>query len=194
MKKRLKPSTTTATASTTPKPDHRKLALTRLLTERTDILRQEFIGHRLNRKSVLVKEQVQTQRLKQQQVILKQQQATIEKEEEEESSSDANNNKPNSPPPPAKKSRKSTGNETKKTPKTTSESKAKRYLIDLYFSHLFSLFFLVHHLNEPDHCLQPNPWKVIHHLLRKKHAENLRIMMKMLQPIVVNPHRAVRQK
>ena len=150
MKKRLKTSTTTTTtpastaASTTPKPDHRKLALTRLLTERTDTLRQEFIGNRLNRKSVLVKEQVQTQRLKQQQqqqVILKQQQATIEKEEE--SSSDANNNKPNSPPPPlpAKKPRKSTGNETKKIPKTTSEPKAKRYLMNAHFSPIFSFFF-----------------------------------------------------
>lgn len=134
MKKRLKPSTTSA-ASTTPKPDHRKLALTRLLTERIDTLRQEFIGTRLNRKSVLVKEQVQTQRLKQQQqqVILKQQQTTVE---EEESSSDANNNKPNSPlpPPPAKKSRKSTGTETKKPAKTTSEPKTKRYVIVSHFS------------------------------------------------------------
>ena len=134
MKKRLKTPTTTATTTTStssivPKPDHRKLALTRLLTERIDTLRQEFIGNRLNRKSVLVKEQVQTQRLKQQQqTILKQQQATSEKDDEEaeQASPDAHKNKSNSPAPPAKKPRKSVGNETKKTPKVTSEQKTKR--------------------------------------------------------------------
>jgi hypothetical protein len=70
MKKRHKTQSTTAI----PKTDHRKIILTRLLNERVDCLRREFIGNRLKRKSALVKEQVQTQRLKQQQLILKQQQ------------------------------------------------------------------------------------------------------------------------
>ncbi len=117
MKKRLKNS-----APSIPKPDHRKLVLTRLLNERVDTLRQEFIGNRLNRKTALVKEQVQTQRLKQQQLILKQQQqqqATTVKQEESSSENDQDAKKTDNlpPPPPVKKPRKSTGNETKKTPK-----------------------------------------------------------------------------
>jgi hypothetical protein len=115
MKKRLKTPTTT-TAAVIPKADPRKIILTRLLTERVDTLRHEFIGNRLNRKTALVKEQVQTQRLKQQQLILKQQQATTIKPEE--SSSDENEKESNTPSPPVKKPRKSTGKETKKTPKT----------------------------------------------------------------------------
>jgi len=121
MKKRLKTPSTTV-----PKPDHRKLILKRLLNERVANLRQEFIGNRLNLKTALVKEQVQTQRLKQQQLILKQQQATIVKPQKE-SSSDEDEKKANTPPPtpPVKKPRKSTGNEIKKTQKT-SEQKTKR--------------------------------------------------------------------
>jgi len=126
MKKRLKNQTTTV-----PKPDPRKMILTRLLKERVDSLRQEFIGNRRNRKTALVKEQVQTQRLKQQQLILKQQQATTVKQEES-SSNDDDEKKTNIPPPPpplptppVKKPRKSTGNEIKKTPKS-SEQKTKR--------------------------------------------------------------------
>jgi hypothetical protein len=120
MKKRLKTPSTTV-----PKTD-RKLILKRLLNERIDNLRQEFIGNRRNLKTALVKEQVQTQRLKQQQLILKQQQATIVKQQKE-SSSNEDEKKANTPPPtpPVKKSRKSTGNKIKKTPKT-SEQKTKR--------------------------------------------------------------------
>lgn len=113
MKKRLKTPTIPI-----PKPDPRKIVLKRLLTERVGSLRQEFIGNRLNRKTALVKEQVQTQRLKQQQqqLILKQQQATTIKQEESSSSDETKE----ITPPPVKKPRKSTGNETKKTPKTKS--------------------------------------------------------------------------
>ncbi|CAF1285366.1 unnamed protein product [Adineta ricciae] len=95
-----------------PKANHRQIALTRLLNERVDNLRQEFIGNRLNKKSALVKEQVQSQRLKQQQIILKQQQQPVKKVTEKNSSSDEEV-KPSSPIP-AKKSRQSIGNETKK--------------------------------------------------------------------------------
>jgi hypothetical protein len=127
MKKRLKNQNTTVT----PKLDHRHTVLTRLLNERVDRLRQEFIGDRLNRKTALVKEQVQTQRLKQQQLILKQQQATAVKQEE--SSSDEEKKKIDTPPPPppvpVKKARKSTGTEGKTkrqgTPKS-SEQTTKR--------------------------------------------------------------------
>jgi hypothetical protein len=127
MKKRLKNPPTTI-----PKSDPRKIILKRLLNERVDRLRKEFVGNRLNRKTALVKEQVQTQRLKQQQLILKQQQqATTIKQEESSSDDDDDEKKANTPPPPppppppVKKPRKSTGNETKKTPKT-SEQKTKR--------------------------------------------------------------------
>jgi hypothetical protein len=120
MKKRLKTLTPTV-----PKPDPRKIILKRLLNERVNNLRQEFIGNRLNLKTALVKEQVQTQRLKQQQLILKQQQATIVKKQKESSSDEDEkkaNTSPPPPPPPVKKPRKSTGNEIKKTP----EQKTKR--------------------------------------------------------------------
>lgn len=103
-----------------PKTNHRQIALTRLLNERVDNLRQEFMGNRLNKKSALVKEQVQTQRLKQQQMILKQQQQQqqpVTKVTEKHSSSDEEA-KPSSPIP-AKKSRKSVGNETKKKQQET---------------------------------------------------------------------------
>ncbi len=119
MKKRLKNP-----IATIPKLDHRKIILTRLLNERVDRLRHEFIGNRLHRKSALVKEQVQTQRLKQQQLILKQQQATTIKQEESSSDDEKKTNTP-PPPLPVKKARKSTGNEMKKTPKS-SEQKTKR--------------------------------------------------------------------
>ena len=102
-----------------PKTNHRQIALTRLLNERVDNLRQEFMGNRLNKKSALVKEQVQTQRLKQQQMILKQQQQQqpVTKVTEKHSSSDEEV-KPSSPIP-AKKSRKNVGNETKKKQQET---------------------------------------------------------------------------
>ncbi|CAF4346930.1 unnamed protein product, partial [Adineta steineri] len=115
-----------------PKPDHRHLVLTRLLNDRVDSLRQDFIGNRLNKKTALVKEQVQTQRLKQQQLILKQQQQQAESIKQEESSSDDEKPKTENPPSiPAKKVRKSTGNEIKTkrqgTPKS-SEQKPKSTL------------------------------------------------------------------
>jgi hypothetical protein len=130
MKKRLK----NQNIIVTPKLDHRQIVLTRLLNERVDYLRQEFIGNRLNRKTELVKEQVQTQRLKQQQLILKQQQIATTVKQEESSSDDEEKkiDTPSPPPPPpvpVKKARKSTGNEVKNkrqgTPKS-SEQKTKR--------------------------------------------------------------------
>ena len=66
--------------------DHRRIILTQLLNERVDNLRKEFIGDRLNRKTVLVNEQVRTQRLKQQQF-------TVKKQQEQQSSS-LDENKP----------------------------------------------------------------------------------------------------
>ncbi|CAF3929520.1 unnamed protein product [Adineta steineri] len=128
MKKRLKNQNTIVQ----PKPDHRHLVLTRLLNDRVDSLRQDFIGNRLNKKTALVKEQVQTQRLKQQQLILKQQQQQAESIKQEESSSDDEKPKTENPPSiPPKKVRKSTGNEIKTkrqgTPKS-SEQKPKSTL------------------------------------------------------------------
>jgi hypothetical protein len=109
-----------------PKSDHRQIILTRLLTQRVDVLRQEFITNRLNLKTALVKEQVQTQRIKQQQLILKQQPI----KQEEQSNSDDNDNKnikdTSPPPPPAKKPRKSNTKEVKNKRPKSSEQKTKR--------------------------------------------------------------------
>jgi transcription initiation factor TFIID subunit TAF12 len=100
-----------------------------------DNLRQEFIGNRLNRKTALVKEQVQTQRLKQQQLILKQQQQQqqVTTVKQEAPSLDEEGKKAESAaaiPIPAKKSRKSVGDELPKKPLATIKStdqKTKRY-------------------------------------------------------------------
>ncbi|CAM4973547.1 unnamed protein product [Rotaria socialis] len=125
MKKRLKTSPTKL-----PVTDHRHIVLTRLLNERVDHLRKDFVTDRLHRKTALVKEQVQTQRLKQQQLILKQQQqqATIIKKEPI-TSDDEKKMVDNPTTPTVKKARKSTGNETKtkrqETPKS-SEQKIKK--------------------------------------------------------------------
>ncbi|UJR09016.1 hypothetical protein I4U23_013265 [Adineta vaga] len=115
-----------------PKSNHRQIALTRLLNERVDNLRQEFIGDRLNKKTALVKEQVQTQRLKQQQLILKQQQQVTSVKQEKSSSDEEEGEeekKVETSPPllpiPAKKPRKSAGNEKKKKRQETSETKTK---------------------------------------------------------------------
>ena len=100
--------------------------VTRCLTERVDALRQEFIGHRLQRKTALVKEQVQTQRLKQQQLVLKQQQhASTVKEEEQEESSSSKTGKSQTPSPATKKSRKSSTNEATSKKARTSKSTPK---------------------------------------------------------------------
>ncbi|CAF1385903.1 unnamed protein product [Rotaria sordida] len=131
MKKRLKNCNTIIPIS-----DHRQIILIRLLNERVDSLRKDFIADRLNRKTALVKEQVQTQRLKQQQMILKQQQQQQQQQQaiivkQEELSSDDNKEKIIVIPAPSsnKKPRKSTGNENKnkrsETPKL-SEQKIKR--------------------------------------------------------------------
>lgn len=121
IKKRLKNQSITI-----PKPDHRQVSLTRLLNQRVDTLRKEFIGNRLNRKSALVKEQVQTQRLKQQQLILKQQQVTTIKQEE--LSSDEEKKEIVTPPlAPVKKPRKSIKSEPKtKRQGTPKASEQKR--------------------------------------------------------------------
>ena len=65
-------------STTLPKHEHRQIILTRLLNERVDHLRQEFLKNRSDRKTALVKEQFEVQRLKQQQqMILKQQQQQL---------------------------------------------------------------------------------------------------------------------
>ena len=108
-------------STTIPKTEHRQIILTRLLNERVDILRQEFIKNRSDRKTALVKEQYQLQRAKQQQhqIILKQQQQanSIKPEQslsDEEMKTDGS--------PPAKKAKKVNGNELK--PKKSSTSKS----------------------------------------------------------------------
>ena len=103
--------------------DHRRIILTRLLNERVDNLRKEFIGDRLNRKAVLVKEQVQTQRLKQQELIVKKQQQQESSSVDEKKPIDALIS------PSVEKSRKSTENriKTKRQETTrTSEQKMKK--------------------------------------------------------------------
>jgi hypothetical protein len=101
---------------------HRTGLVTRCLTERVDALRQEFIGHRLHRKTALFKEQVQTQRLKQQQLVLKQQQhaTPVKEEEQEDESSSSKTAKSQTSSPSTKKTRKSSTNETEtKKPRTS---------------------------------------------------------------------------
>ncbi|CAF2461486.1 unnamed protein product [Rotaria sp. Silwood2] len=113
-------------STTIPKLEHRQIILTRLLNERVDILRQEFIKNRSERKTALVKEQFQIQRLKQQQqIILKQQQQATNIKQDQFISDDDNtntttNNKDDSPP--AKKTKKIYGNETKHKRQATPKS------------------------------------------------------------------------
>lgn len=123
-KKRLKSQTTDAPISS-----HRQIVLTRLLHDRIDNLRKEYVANRLNRKTALVKEQVQTQRLKQQQLILKQQQQQAAIVKQEETKPDDEPKKVDSPiTPTIKKAKKSTGSESQKTkPKSPEEKKTKRY-------------------------------------------------------------------
>ncbi|CAF0883625.1 unnamed protein product [Adineta steineri] len=98
-------------STTIPKSEHRQIILTRLLNERVDILRQDFIKTRSDRKTALVKEQFQIQRLKQQQqIILKQQQQAINIKQEQSISEDETNKDSS---PPAKKAKKNNGNEIK---------------------------------------------------------------------------------
>jgi hypothetical protein len=98
-------------STTIPKSEHRQIILTRLLNERVDILRQEFIKNRSDRKTALVKEQFQMQRFKQQQqIILKQQQQAINIKPDQSISDDDYNK---DAPPPAKKAKKTNGNEIK---------------------------------------------------------------------------------
>lgn len=61
-------------STTQPKHEHRQIILTRLLNERVDHLRQEFLKNRQERKTALVKEQFELQRQRQQELIFKQQQ------------------------------------------------------------------------------------------------------------------------
>ena len=110
-------------STTIPKSEHRQIVLTRILNERVDILRQEFIKNRSDRKTALVKEQFQLQRLKQQQqqIILKQQQQPPTTNiKQDQFMSDDENNKDESPP--AKKAKKVNGNETKHKRQTTPKS------------------------------------------------------------------------
>lgn len=111
-------------STTMPKLEHRQIILTRLLNERVDILRQEFIKNRSERKTALVKEQFQMQRLKQQQQIILKQQQQATNVKQEQFISDDDNNKDESPP--AKKAKKLNGNEMKQkrqaTPKSSEQS------------------------------------------------------------------------
>jgi hypothetical protein len=94
-------------STTLPKTEHRQIILTRLLNERVDILRQEFIKNRSDRKTALVKEQFQFQRFKQQQqIILKQQQQAINIKHDQSISDEDGS-------PPAKKPKKINENEFK---------------------------------------------------------------------------------
>ncbi|CAF0773289.1 unnamed protein product [Rotaria sp. Silwood1] len=137
-------------STTIPKFEHRQIMLTRLLNERVDILRQEFIKNRSERKTALVKEQFQMQRLKQQQqIILKQQQqqATNIKQDQFISDDDNNNNNNHNnkdDSPPAKKAKKVNGHEIKHkrhgTPKPSEQniksttSKRTRPMASIKFS------------------------------------------------------------
>jgi hypothetical protein len=112
-------------STTIPKSEHRQIILTRLLNERVDILRQEFIKNRSDRKTALVKEQFQLQRFKQQQqIILKQQQQAINIKQDQSISDDDFNK--DTAPPPAKKAKKINGNDIKHkrqgTPKSSDET------------------------------------------------------------------------
>ena len=115
-------------STTLPKYEHRQIILTRLLNERVDHLRQEFLRNRSDRKTTLVKEQFELQRAKQQQqLILKQQQSTSIKQEQ--SISEDEHQRPSSPP--AKKVKRiETPDVKSKRPATpkSSEQKMKRYL------------------------------------------------------------------
>lgn len=118
-------------STTVPKYEHRQIILTRLLNERVDHLRQEFLRNRSDRKTALVKEQFDLQRAKQQeQLILKQQQSTTIKYEQ--SFSEDEQQRQSSPP--AKKAKRIETPEVKsKRPTTTpksSEQKMKRYISD----------------------------------------------------------------
>ena len=101
-------------STTIPKTEHRQIILTRILNERVDLLRQEFIKNRFEKKTSLVKEQFQLQRFKQQQqIILKQQQQQQQINiKQEQSISDEDFNK-DITPPPAKKAKKINGNDIK---------------------------------------------------------------------------------
>ncbi|CAF1302208.1 unnamed protein product, partial [Adineta ricciae] len=107
-------------STTIPKSEHRQIILTRLLNERVDILRQEFIKNRSERKTALVKEQFQIQRLKQQQqIILKQQQQASHMKHESIISDDEHNKDLQ---PPTKKVKKINGNEIKHKRQTIPKS------------------------------------------------------------------------
>ena len=109
--------------TTIPKMEHRHIILTRLLNERVDNLRQEFIKNRSDRKAILVKEQFQLQRRKQQIMIKKSQpQQTINIRHDQFISDDENNK---DILPPAKKAKKSNTNAIKYKRQTTLKSSEK---------------------------------------------------------------------
>lgn len=121
-------------STTQPKTEHRQIILTRLLNERVDLLRQEFIKNRSERKTALVKEQYQLQRAKQQhQIILKQQQQQQANSIKlEQSLSDEDYKQDATSSPPAKKSKKVNGNESK--PKKSSTIKSSDSSIKMTIS------------------------------------------------------------
>ena len=130
-------------STTIPKTEHRQIILTRLLNERVDLLRQEFMKNRSERKTVLLKEQFQLQRLKQQQqMILKQQQQRQQQPPPPPSTQLVNVKSDEDFSPPVKKSRKSNGIELKlkkpkpsePTPKSTIAKRTRPLLADHHSS------------------------------------------------------------
>ena len=119
-------------STTVPKYEHRPIILTRLLNERVDNLRQEFLRNRSDRKTALVKEQFELQRYKQQQqLILKQQQQQQQSAivKPELSLSDDEPLPPVRLSIPTKKLKKTNGNEIKHKrlgPSKSAEQKIKR--------------------------------------------------------------------
>jgi hypothetical protein len=126
-----------------PKHEHRQIILTRLLNDRVDSLRQEFLRTRSDRKTAMVKEQFDLQRLKQQQqLILKQQQTTTIKHEQ--SISDDEHQR-HASPPAAKKVKKVDGQDLKSkratTPKST-DQKLKRYTREIHMNSSLSIEYV----------------------------------------------------
>ncbi|CAF0999548.1 unnamed protein product [Didymodactylos carnosus] len=112
-----------------PKHEHRQIHLHRLLNDRVENLRQDFLKQRLQRKQLLVKEQVQQQRFKQQQLVLKQQQEQVKTEQaiiESRSSSEEQQSSPTKKTPKATKYSKKKLTNEQETPKSSPKQASKR--------------------------------------------------------------------
>jgi hypothetical protein len=153
-------------STTLPKTEHRQIILTRLLNERVDILRQDFIRNRSERKTALVKEQFQLQRFKQQQqIILKQQQqATNIKPDQPISDEDGS--------PPAKKPKKQLTTTISTTISKPVDQSIKRFVVQLMKEYLSShmpyrILSLALYQNEHVRLRQQNSVMIIKSLHRK---------------------------